>query len=282
MILNYQELQTSALVTTHQNEYYIMYTQLPEIHPNVIHVLGHFCAKPTMEMIESNSLEPAVRDYLLTRNRRTGKITPKQTQFFVLEYHPHNLTQKLEKLGADVNAGGRGLKYCLHSARALEYLFQHHVVHRDIKPDNILVSENDELILSDFGEAVIADDEYFVKAIDLRAGNPRFTAPEVHNQLAQKERKLFFGKQYSWELGMLMYEIIIGEPVFDGYPDAFSHGDIIVPELDVQDLQDELSPGEVPDGLVELIVQLLRNSPADRIGITEALHTLASMSHACA
>jgi len=276
MILNYQGLQTNSLATTNQNEYYILYN-LPEIHENIIHILGHFLAKPTMEMIENISLQETVRNYLVSRNRRTGEIKPKQTQFFALEYHPNNLTQKLEELGNSVTDGGRALKYCFQCAKGLEYLFQNHVVHRDIKPDNILVSENDDLIFSDFGEAVIVDGDYLVNKTDLRGGNPRFTAPEVHNQLSQNETRIYFGKQYSWELGMLMYEIVFGEPVFDGYPACYGGSEVHVPELEVQSLQDELRPGEVPDGFVSLIVQLLLNSPNDRIDITEALGTLERM-----
>jgi len=55
------------------------------------------------------------------------------------------------------------------------------------------------------------------------------------------------------------------------------HGEVVVPALDVQELLDELDPSEIPDGLINLIVQLLENSPADRISITEALHALESM-----
>merc|ERR1711879_155121 len=174
--------------------------------------------------------------------------------------------------------GGRWLKYCLQVASGLEYLFQNHIVHRDLKGDNILVSENDELIISDFGEAVVTDDDYFVLQSDLRGGNARFTAPEVHNQLSQGEMRIYFGKQFSWELGMLMYEIVFGEEVFDGYPFTdFGDDKIVVPEVDIQSLKDLLPPNEVPNAFFTLIAGLLRNSPAERNGITEALRTLEQM-----
>merc|ERR1711974_252560 len=194
------------------------------------------------------------------------------TQFFVLESHPMDLAEKLKQLGANIyrDGGKLGFKFSLQCARALHFLHVHFVMHRDMKPENILISEDDDVILTDFGEAVKTDSNYLLDRKNLRAGNAAFCSPEVSMQIASNQRIIDFKKQASWELGMLMFEILKGEEPFDGYPAGCYRGEnIFVPKLVAQDLN--LEDVGVPHGVSEIIVELLACDPQARMPIAEAL-----------
>src|SRR5579872_5233157 len=75
------------------------------------------------------------------------------TPFLILEYAPNGplARHKGQQLPLPTV-----IQYLKQIAPALQYAHDHNVIHRDIKPDNILVNEQDELLVSDFGIAVIS------------------------------------------------------------------------------------------------------------------------------
>src|SRR5207244_7259461 len=82
------------------------------------------------------------------------------------------------------------------------------VIHRDIKPGNILLGENKELLLSDFGNAVIAHSTESMPTQD-KTGTYQYMAPE---QFLGKPRPA--SDQYA--LGVVVYEWLCGELPFNG------------------------------------------------------------------
>src|SRR5258706_336507 len=82
--------------------------------------------------------------------------------------------------------------------RALDYAFQNGVIHRDIKPANILLSERDDIKVSDFGTAKISQSEH--TQIDGFLGSPAYMSPEQINKL----RSLPFFREFKdaelWEV----------------------------------------------------------------------------------
>lgn len=103
---------------------------------------------------------------------------------------------------------GTIVSYVLQVASALQYAHNRQIVHRDVKPENMLIDNNGMILLSDFGIATLSSSSSRAGA---GAGTPLYIAPE---QSAGKA--LPASDQYA--LGITVYEWLCGEAPFVGTP----------------------------------------------------------------
>ncbi len=95
-------------------------------------------------------------------------------------------------------------------ARALDYAHRQNMIHRDVKPSNILITEDGEPMLTDFGIAKIIDEEATVDLTGTSAtvGTPEYMAPE------QVISKTVDHRADIYALGVVFYEMITGRRPF--------------------------------------------------------------------
>ena len=105
------------------------------------------------------------------------------TAYYVMEYHPNGSLGRL----VDGNNGmskERALHYIYQVADVLKYIHSKQIMHLDIKPDNILVDENDNAILIDFGLAKVYDgatNQQQTRSSSIAAYSPGYAPLEQYN-----------------------------------------------------------------------------------------------------
>jgi Zinc finger, C3HC4 type (RING finger) len=132
----------------------------------------------------------------------------------------------------------------------------------------------------DFGEAVRVpgggdDDDLFIVPIDMNkqvGGNVAHLAPEFHN--ARKDAlhcvpggsiPLDASHQAIWELGVLVWEVLVGEHPFNGYPDAYVHPEgVILPTLTFDVVAEFLDGVKDADRVGEGVVRAMMTDPEVR------------------
>ncbi|KAI0866231.1 serine/threonine protein kinase, AGC family [Xylaria cubensis] len=128
--------------------------------------------------------------------------------FFILEFAGQGeLYKHLRK--AHRFPEWKAAQYIAQMASALQYLHRKHVIHRDIKPENILVGIYGEIKLSDFGCSVHTPSSRRLT----QCGTLDYLPPEMLG--LRGLNKCYDEKVDLWSLGVLMYELLVGEAPFE-------------------------------------------------------------------
>ena len=129
--------------------------------------------------------------------------------YFSLEFvDGQSLSQHLNKQPLAVDEAGRTLELL---ARAMQYAHDHGVLHRDLKPGNVLLTKEGVPKISDFGLAKkVDDDESASTRTGTVMGTPSYMSPEQALGLTHDVGPA--ADQYS--LGALLYEMLTGRPPF--------------------------------------------------------------------
>jgi tRNA A-37 threonylcarbamoyl transferase component Bud32 len=121
--------------------------------------------------------------------------------YLALEYFPcGSLRDRLKNPVSEADA----VNYARQIGEALQVLHAAHVVHRDLKPSNLMLTDDNRLILIDFGSASVRFAASDLSRSDLCTGTPYYVCPEQIGNRDPDAR----GDLYS--LGVVLYEMLVG------------------------------------------------------------------------
>jgi serine/threonine protein kinase len=172
--------------------------------------------------------------------------------FLVMRYAPGDTLRHLHPGGTQVPLPIL-VKYIKQVASALQYAHDEHVIHRDVKPENMLIGPNHEVLLSDFGIALEAKSSCYGNIQEI-AGTAPYMAPE---QFRGKARPA--SDQYA--LGVVVYEWLCGKRPFKG-----SFIEIASQHLFASPPPLHGHQSGIPSAVEQVILKALAKDPSQRFG----------------
>jgi len=164
-------------------------------------------------------------------------------------YDGESLRQKIKKGPLTFE---ESLNIFYHLTQGLKAAHEEKIVHRDIKPGNIIITDKGETKIVDFGLAKLAG-EKLTESISTK-GTIAYMAPEVIRNLPEDHRVDF------WSLGVVLYEMLTGYLPFKGeYPEPMMYS---IVNQEPKLLSEYLN--NVPELLQNIIDKLLKKDPDER------------------
>ncbi|PIN13909.1 Microtubule-associated serine/threonine kinase [Handroanthus impetiginosus] len=243
------------------------------------------------DMIRKNAVESilAERDILISvRNpfvvRFFYSFTCRENLYLVMEYiNGGDLFSLLRNLGCLEEDMAR--IYIAEVVLALEYLHSLNVIHRDLKPDNLLIGPDGHIKLTDFGLSKVG----LINSTDDLSGPSAFLGDDkpkgaVHSSQKREQRKkhsvvgtpdylapeILLGMGHGatadwWSVGVILFELLVGIPPFNA-----EHPQQIFNNIINKDIPWPKIPEEMTYEAADLINKLLIENPVQRLGATGA------------
>ena len=136
------------------------------------------------------------------------------------------------------------------------------VVHRDLKPDNVILAPDGRAVITDFGIARAVEPGAASRTQGLPLGTPVYMAPEQVEGRSDVDARADL-----YALGVMLFELFTGEVPFSGdSPYAVAAARLVLPPPDPR------AKG-VPDAVAEIILRCLERKPADRYASAREVET---------
>jgi serine/threonine protein kinase/parvulin-like peptidyl-prolyl isomerase len=223
-----------------------------------------------VKVIRTDTLAPNVLSRALKRFEREAKALARLTHanivkvsdygeyeghpFLVMPYLPGgNLKERLKK---GPLPWLEAVKLLEPVARALEYAHSMGVIHRDVKPSNILITKSGDPMLTDFGVAKVVEEEVTVDLTGtaMAVGTPEYMAPEQATSKSVDHRADIYA------LGVVLYEMVTGrKPFVADTPLA-----VLIKQASEPLPRPTQFVSALPDKVEKIILKALAKKPGDR------------------
>jgi serine/threonine protein kinase len=192
-----------------------------------------------------------------------------ETPFLAMDYAPNGTLRQRHPRGVPVPLATI-VPYVKQIADALQYAHDEHFIHRDVKPENMLIGRRNEILLSDFGIALAAQSSRYEGTQDV-IGTVAYMSPE---QIQGKPRPA--SDQYS--LAVVVYEWLTGDRPFHGtFTEMCTQHMFAEPAL----LETKLN--NIPPDLAQVVMKALAKDPKNRFPriqlFAQALEEVAASGH---
>jgi len=186
--------------------------------------------------------------------------TDGQTNYIVMEFIDGSDLKKIIRTFGTLPLD-RALNFAISICAGLGYAHRSKIVHADVKPQNILVTQEDVIKITDFGIAQVLSETQPQTRADVVWGSPHYFAPEQ----AQGEKPTAAADVYS--IGIVMFEMLTGRLPFTGTNQqelAMAHINKDIP--DVREFN-----ASVPEPLAHIIKKAMAKKPNDRYKMADQL-----------
>jgi len=189
--------------------------------------------------------------------------------FLVMEYALHGTLRQRHPKGTQLPLG-LILPYIQQVASSLQYTHDQGLIHRDVKPENMLLNSHDQVLLSDFGLVMLAPQLFSSEATEPMekslVGTASYLAPEQLRGKAQSA-----SDQYG--LGVVVYEWLCGKPPFRGPFLEVAVQHVSAPPPSLLEQVPDLSPA-----IEEAVLRALAKEPERRFPCVQDFAT--ALAHA--
>ena len=224
-----------------------------------------------VKVIRTDQLAPAILERALKRFEREAKALARLTHANIVKVSDYGEEEGLPYLVMPFLPGGTlkeklrvsgktswqdAARLLLPVGKALAYAHEEEMIHRDVKPANILITRSGDPMLTDFGIAKIIDEEATMDLTGTRAtvGTPEYMAPE------QVTAKTVDHRADVYALGVVFYEMVTGRKPFQAdTPMA------VLVKLSSEPLPrpTEFTP-KLPQSVEKILLKALAKDPANR------------------
>ncbi|NSW53043.1 MAG: SUMF1/EgtB/PvdO family nonheme iron enzyme [Anaerolineae bacterium] len=228
-----------------------------------------------IKMIRTENIPESMHEQLIKRFEREAKAQAKFNHtnivpiydygvingvpYLVMEYVP-GATLK-ERIGIPI-PHEESVRWLAPIADALAYAHERGVIHRDIKPGNILIRGESQPVLSDFGIAkMLEGDDMHLTSTGLGVGTPGYMAPEQWHGKVTQQTDIY-------ALGVVLYEMVTGKkPYFAETPAAVA----ILQATEPLPRPTSIIPS-IPDAIERVLLKALAKEPQHRYGSMREFH----------
>lgn len=142
-------------------------------------------------------------------------------------------------------------KYSKQLADGLKYLTENNILHRDLKPQNILLTDDYNIKIADFGFARKVEKDMLLNTL---CGSPMYMAPEIIN------KQDYSIKSDLWSVGIIIYQMIFGRVPFE-----VSNFMQLIKKINTEPISFEHDKIKISNSCLDLVTNLLKVDVEERI-----------------
>ena len=194
------------------------------------------------------------------------EIEDKMIHYIVMEYI-NGLTLKEVIKGKNKLTTDETINYSLQIAEALQHAHRNHIVHRDIKPHNIMITEDNRVKVTDFGIARAITSSTVTTSSNVLGSVHYFSPEQARGGYTDEKSDIY-------SLGIVMYEMITGKVPYDGDSPI---------SVALMHIQTEITPPRTHDktisfNLESIILKCVQKRQSDRYSnIADLIHDIKSI-----
>lgn len=179
--------------------------------------------------------------------------------YIVMEYVPGLTLKKIIQKDAPLSTE-KTVHIAMQIAKAMEFAHQHEIIHRDIKPQNVMITDSGEIKVTDFGIARAGATSTMTRTGSI-LGTAHYISPE------QAQGSIVGPTTDIYSLGVVMYEMATGELPFRGENPVA----VALKHINDTPLPPRSVFAAVPESLEAVIMKAMTKNPSDRYRSADAL-----------